>query len=51
MPIPGLPNVTATVTSKQWEDRRADIERLYVVKGYPLRVVREKLAKKDFQPR
>ncbi|MCJ1464118.1 hypothetical protein MMC07_002731 [Pseudocyphellaria aurata] len=39
-----------TVTSKEWEERKSRIEKLYVEKGYTLRVVRKKMETSHFQP-
>lgn len=36
--------------SQDWEDRKSTIEKLYVGKGYPLRVVKKKMKTPDFDP-
>lgn len=37
-------------TAQQWSKHREEIEKLYVKKNWPLRLVMEELAKKGFEP-
>lgn len=40
----------ANVQAQDWEVRKKRIKRLYLEKGYTLRVVKEKMEAPDFQP-
>lgn len=48
--IPTRPDMPTNVKSQDWEDRKPRIRKLYVEKGYPLRVVKEKMETPGFQP-
>ncbi|MCJ1349870.1 hypothetical protein MMC31_008113 [Peltigera leucophlebia] len=37
-------------TAQQWGEHREEIEKLYIKKNWPLRLVMEELAKKGFEP-
>lgn len=45
--------ITATtkVTAEEWDNHKDEIVSLYIIEDYPLRLVRQKLAKKGFNPR
>lgn len=38
------------LTAQQWSEHREEIEKLYVEKDWPLRLVMEELTKKGFEP-
>lgn len=43
-------NLPANVQAQDWEDRKKRIRRLYLEKGYSLKVVMDKMETPDFQP-